>query len=67
MYAVEFDARVDAGTIKIPDKYVGRLGNKVKVIILVGEASEPKSLSGFNSVKISTKGFKLDREAANER
>ena len=66
MYAVEFDAKIDDGAIKIPDKYVNRLGKKVKVIILAGE--EDKSpISSFDSVKIITKGFKFDREAANER
>jgi hypothetical protein len=67
MFAVEFDARIDSGTIKIPDKYMGRLGSKVKVIILTGETMEEKSSPVFNSIAIRTKGFKLDRETANER
>ena len=67
MYAVEFDARINDGTIKIPDKYTDRLGSKVKVIILAGELDKKRAASGFNSVKISTKGFKFDREISNER
>lgn len=67
MFAVEFDAKIDSGTIKIPDKYINRLGSKVKVIILTGETNEEKTVSGFDSVRINTKGFKFDREAVNER
>lgn len=66
MYAVEFDAKINEGKIKIPDKYITRLGKKVKVIILVGE-EENKSVSGFDSIKISTKGLNFNREEANER
>jgi hypothetical protein len=46
---------------------MGRLGSKVKVIILTGETMEEKSSPVFNSIAIRTKGFKLDRETANER
>ncbi len=67
MYAIEFDAKIDEGTIKIPDKYTNRLGNKVKVIILTGESEEESFVPVFSSIKINTKGFRFDREAANER
>ena len=68
MFAVEFDAKIDSGIIKIPDKYMKRLGSKVKVIILTGETREELRAShSFNSIAIKTKGFKFDREAANER
>lgn len=67
VFAVEFDAKIDSGVIRIPDKYIKRLGNKVKVIILTGETGEEKERLGFDSVSIKTKGFKFDREAANER
>jgi hypothetical protein len=67
MYTVEFDAKISNGTIKIPNKYISRLGDKVKVIILAGESDEKKEVSGFNSIRINTKGFKFDREDANER
>ena len=66
MYAVEFDAKINEGAIKIPNKYVNRLGEKVKVIILSGE-EEKNSVFSFDSVRINTKGFKFDREVANER
>ena len=67
MFAVEFDAKIDSGTIKISDKYMKKLGSKVKVIILTGETREEKASPAFNSIAIKTKGFKFDREAANER
>ncbi len=67
MFAIEFDAKIDSGTIKIPDKYIKKLGSKVKVILLAGETEEEKATPAFNSIAIRTKGFKFDREAANER
>lgn len=67
MYAIEFEAKVSDGTIKIPDKYINKLDSRVKVIILTVESDEKKLSNGFDSVKIKTKGFKFDREVANER
>jgi hypothetical protein len=66
MYAVEFDAKINEGIIKIPDRYVPRLGNSVKVIILVGE-KDNITVSEFDCIKVNTKGFKFSREDANER
>lgn len=40
MYAVEFLADIQEGKIKIPEAYLGRLHQKVKVILL---SSEPES------------------------
>ncbi len=67
MNAFEFNARIHDGMIKIPDQYKSMIGDKIKVIILTGENDSKKELRGFNSTKIKTKGFKFDREAANER
>ena len=67
MYTIEFEAKVNDGTIKVPDKYKNRLGNNVKVIILAKEDNEKITTKGFSTVKLKTKDFIFDREAANER
>lgn len=67
MNAFEFNARIHNGTIKIPEQYKSMIGDKVKVIILTGANDSKKEFRGFNSIKIKTKGFKFDREVANER
>lgn len=67
MYAVEFDAKISDGMIKIPDKFVNKLDGKVKVIILAGESDEKKWYPDLIPSEINTKGFKFDRGSANER
>ncbi len=37
MYAIEFQAKVKDGIIKIPRKYLKQLGQRVRVILLVEE------------------------------
>ncbi len=66
MYGFEFETKIQNGIIKIPDKYLNIVGDKVKVIILT-EVHQKKAVSEFKSVKIRTKGYKFDRESANER
>lgn len=54
----------------IPDKYIGK---KMEVIAFaVDEPSEDviysaKSKKSFSAIKINTKGFKFNRDEANER
>jgi hypothetical protein len=57
-------------SFNIPDKYIGK---KMEVIAFaVDEPSESiiytaKSHKSFSAIKLSTKGFKFNREEANER
>lgn len=67
MYAIEFNTKIDRGLIKIPEQYLGKLGNQVKVIILTNQQEERKSTSKFTTLGVNTKGYKFDRETANER
>ncbi len=70
MYAVEFETTIDKGKIKLPREFEG-YNDKVKVIILTEDPLNSKNYSqkktGFNSVKIHTKGFKMNREELHER
>ena len=70
MYAVEFQSIIrEDGSITIPKEYKYEIGKNVKVILLSGEQpkNEVNNVTNFSSVKIKTKGFKFDREYANER
>ena len=69
MYAVEFQSTIrDDGSIVVPREYAARVGRSVKVILLAGEnKNNDNDLPAFSSVRVKTKGFKFDREYANER
>jgi len=69
MNAVEFQSTIrDDGSIFVPREYKDRVGKYVKVILLSGETeNDEKEIPDFSSIRIKTKGFKFDREEANER
>lgn len=68
MNAFEFKTVIEDGVIKVPDEYKNKLSRNVKVIILMEEKIEDAEFSDFSpSISIETKGFKFDRELANER
>lgn len=71
MRAVEFDSFVDGGVICIPEQYRHDIGNAVRVIVLSedtpAEKTRPLSAEDFTEPKISTAGWKFDREEANGR
>jgi hypothetical protein len=66
MQAYEFNAAIENGVIHIPDMYRGRIHPNVKVILLEQE-NEKKAKEDFAALRLNTKGFKFDREEANER
>jgi hypothetical protein len=75
--AIQFDATVESGIIRIPERYVKTIPTTVKVTL--APANEPKIKKGaragagellpsdFSAMKINTKGWKFNREEANER
>jgi hypothetical protein len=68
MKAIEFRAKIDKGVIKIPEEFRNKLDHEVRVILLMEETEkEYLGKPGFTAVKIKTKGFKFNREEANER
>ena len=66
MQAYEFSSVIDNGIIHVPE-YVEILSSPVKVIILADENSEKPQKKTFSAIKLKTKGFKFDRDLANER
>jgi hypothetical protein len=68
--AYEFSAVVENGVIPIPGHYLDKIFSPVKVIILSEELkTKEKNNKGkrFTAMKLKTKGFKFNREEANER
>lgn len=66
MRAYEFVSTVDNGIIHIPEQYRDKITSSVKVIVLSEEPVKSKVLP-FSALRIDTKGFKFNREEANER
>jgi hypothetical protein len=76
MTAIHFEAVVVENTIKIPDRYTNDVPAVVKVILAPVSNAKVKYSAGakagmlssesFSAVKIDTRGFRFDREEANE-
>ena len=71
MQAIEFVAKAEKGTIKIPKEYQGQLQDQFRVIILQETVTTQKKASRkkrtLTAVQIKTKGFKFNRDEANAR
>ncbi|GHS87731.1 hypothetical protein FACS189487_04420 [Campylobacterota bacterium] len=67
MQAYEFSSTVENGFIRIPVQYADKFSSPVKVIVLTSETQSAAHKKTFTAIKLKTKGFKFDREAANER
>ncbi|MCL2153775.1 MAG: hypothetical protein FWH57_12655 [Oscillospiraceae bacterium] len=77
MRTIQFETIVNDNIISIPDKYRGKIrsGAKVKVLTVlpVENIDNPKTKAGalsvndFTALQIDTRGFKFNREEANER
>jgi hypothetical protein len=67
MQAYEFNSVIeDEGIIHIPERYLSCISSPVKVIILAEENAGQSGSVRFSAIRLKTKGFKFDREAANE-
>jgi hypothetical protein len=68
MQAYEFSSIVeDNGIIHIPTQYLKNISSPVKVILLTSEETQKKTEKKFSAIRLKTKGFKFDRDIANER
>ncbi|OGS93939.1 MAG: hypothetical protein A3H31_10705 [Gallionellales bacterium RIFCSPLOWO2_02_FULL_57_47] len=67
MQAIEFVSKAHDGVVDLPREYQGWDGKEVRVILLeaTSEASKRKTL--FKAATISTRGYRFNRDAANER
>jgi hypothetical protein len=68
MQAYEFSSIIeDEGIIHVPEEYLQNISSPVKVIILTNTESQNTKKKHFSAIKLKTRGFKFDRNAANER
>ncbi|MDR1315538.1 MAG: hypothetical protein LBK13_01585 [Spirochaetales bacterium] len=68
MQAYEFSSIIENnGVIHIPAQYLQNISSPVKVILLTNEETQNKSEKKFSAIRLQTKGFKFDRDIANER
>jgi hypothetical protein len=68
MQVYEFSSVIERdGIIHIPSEYLQNISSPVKVILLANNQTQNKTGKIFSAIKLKTKGFKFDRDAANER
>ncbi len=67
MEAIEFVSHIHNGVIRIPKKYQDRMFHQARVIILTDKIETPMRKKKFKAVRLTTKGFRFDRDSANER
>jgi hypothetical protein len=68
MRAYEFSSIIeDNGVIRIPAQYLQNISSPVKIILLANDETQNRSAKEFTAIRLKTKGFKFDRDAANGR
>ena len=75
MQAYEFHAKLENGFIRVPEKYRNKITSDVKVILVEEKiavfdketANTPKRTDLLSPISIDTRGWKFDKEEANER
>jgi hypothetical protein len=67
MQAYEFSSIIsNDGVVHIPKQYLEKISSPVKIILLSGDIIQNNKRKEFSAIKLKTKGFQFDREAANE-
>ena len=67
MRAYEFNTIVEnEGVIHIPKQYLVKISSPVKIILITDEDTLQNKNKHFTAMKLKTKGFKFNRELANE-
>ena len=72
MYAVEFQATIENGIVRIPKEYKDlQEKRKVRFLIMYDDSENYKAnvekRKKMNAISIDTIGFKFDRDEAHER
>ena len=68
LQAYEFNSVVDKeGIIYVPQQYLSNISSPVKVILLSNEKKTNNGNKQFSAMNLETKGYKFNREEANER
>ena len=70
MPAYEFYAKLENGFIRVPKKYRDKIKSGIKVILLeenIESPTESKRTDLLSPISIDTRGWRFDKEEANER
>lgn len=67
MLAIEFETQAHDGIVQIPEHYLAWKNKTVKVILLDTETKKTLKPIQFNAIKLKTKGYRFNRDEANER
>jgi hypothetical protein len=74
MSVIQFETTVEDNMIRIPGEYIGQIPERVKVMLLDTEKPRfrPKTIEQLPDIQeflpfLDTKGWKFNREEANER
>ena len=67
MQAVEFVSKAHDGVVDLPREHQDWNGKQVRVIMLEATNEATKRKPTFKAATISTRGYRFDRDAANER
>ena len=67
MQAIEFVSKAHDGVVDLPREHQAWNGKNVRVILQEAESTESKRKPLFKAATISTRGYRFNRDAANER
>jgi hypothetical protein len=69
MQIARFETSINNDTIPIPIKYKSIIPQKTRIIVKIESMNRRSAFTQnkFEAVKIKTKGFKFNRDEANER
>ncbi|WP_446009023.1 hypothetical protein [Candidatus Electrothrix sp.] len=68
MESLAFETVIRNGMIAIPEQYRERFQEPFRIIVHLEPLTEKQGTdASFNAARISTKGFKFNRDEANER
>ncbi len=67
MQAIEFVSKAHDGVVDLPREYQNWNGKQVRVIMLEATSEASKHKPTFKATTLSTRGYRFNRDAANER
>ncbi len=67
MQTMEFVSKAHDGVVDLPREHQSWNGKQVRVILLEAMGESVKRKTAFNAVTLSTRGYRFNRDAANER
>jgi len=67
MQAIEFISKAHDGVVDLPRELQGWNGKNVRVILVEAANAASKGKFMFKAATISTRGYRFNRDAANER